>query len=80
MRRHLKPSQILGWVSRSKLVLNSKDQIAFIADQSLAITKEIVELTDSSGGSNFVLKMPRKGKRFEDNAVVFYEKVGIFSL
>lgn len=46
----------------------------FTIDQRPAITKAIIELTGSSGGSNLVQRPLHRGARFEDNAVVFYEK------
>lgn len=46
----------------------------FVAGQLLAITKVIIELTNLLGGLSFVPKTPHKGKRFEDNYMVFYEK------
>lgn len=39
----------------------------FTAGQHLAITKVIVEVTDSSKGSNFVQKMLHEITRFKDN-------------
>lgn len=39
----------------------------------MAITKAIVALTVSSGGSGFVQNMPSGGRGFEDNPMVLYE-------
>lgn len=46
----------------------------FNVGQRLAITEEISELIDSLGGSGFLQNKPREGRRFEDNAMVFYKK------
>lgn len=46
----------------------------FDVDQLLAIMEKIIELTQSSGGSDFVQEAPCGGRRFEDNAMIFYEK------
>lgn len=45
----------------------------FDSKQRLAITKAILELTDSAEGVNLVEKRTRKNNRFEDNTLVFYE-------
>lgn len=46
----------------------------FYASQGLTITKAIIELTGSSGSSSLVQNRPRGWRRFEDNAINFYEK------
>lgn len=45
----------------------------FNLEQRLAITKAIIELTDSSERSNLIKKKPKRNNRFEDSALVFYE-------
>lgn len=45
----------------------------FNSKQRRAITKAIMELTDSTEGMNFVEKRTGKNNRFEDNGLVFYK-------
>lgn len=49
------------------------DQMDFISKQRLAITKAIVELTDSMESANLFERRLGKNNRFEDNALVFNE-------
>lgn len=42
-------------------------EMDFTAEQSLAMTKANIELTISSGGSNFLHNSPCSGKRLGDN-------------
>lgn len=46
----------------------------FNAEQHLAITKVVVELTDLSRGSGLDNKRSRGGSRFKDNDMVFYKR------
>lgn len=46
----------------------------FDHDQCLAITKEIIELTDSFGHFDLVKKLPSRTMKFEDEAVIFYKE------
>lgn len=46
----------------------------FNANQRLAITKVISELTDSSGGLGTVHNRSHRRKRFEDKAMIYYER------
>lgn len=48
------------------------NQIIYIADQLLVITKAIIEITDSLRESDFV--QTYGGNKFEDDAMVFYER------
>lgn len=45
----------------------------FDSKQRIAITKAILELTDSIEGVNLIEKRTRKSNRFENNLLVFYE-------
>lgn len=46
----------------------------FKADQRLAITKVIIEVTISSGGLGTVHDRSYRRKRFEDSAMIYYER------
>lgn len=46
----------------------------FNAEQRLAITNVIIELTNLSRGSDLDNNRSRGGNIFEDNSMVFYEK------
>lgn len=48
------------------------DQMDFSSKQRLAITKTIMELTESTESANLVEGRLEKNNRFEDNALIFY--------
>lgn len=52
---------------------NFCDQMDITTDQGFAITNEIIELHQLSGGSDVAKKLPCGRTKVEDDAVVFYK-------
>lgn len=52
---------------------NFYEQMEFIIEQHLGITKVINVLSSSSGGLSLTERKPHGGNQFEDNTMVFYE-------
>lgn len=67
-------SRAYGLIGPEYLFKSEIFMIKYTVGQCLAIARAIIEITDSSGGFNFVQKMPSREMRFEDNTMVFYKK------